>query len=45
MKIQTTKDNAAAAPGEITRIELQIPIVDRKILELQQELIRAQRER
>ena len=45
MKIQTIRDDAAAAPGEITRIELQIPIVDRKILDLQESLIKAQRER
>ena len=45
IRIQTTRDNAAAAPGEITRIDLQIPIIDRKIIDLQNELVRAQSER
>lgn len=45
IEIQKTKEIAASAPAEIARIDLQIPITDRKILDLQQQLANAQREK
>lgn len=43
--IQTTQDSAAAAPATIQQINIQIPIVDQKIADLERQLALARAER